>query len=865
MGGMATLNFGKVGEGREGSREEEEEEDEDEEKEEKEEEEEEEEEEEGEEEAATSWGGEKSDGDGEWEEEEEEEGDRGTGTGDVLNGPTSQLLELLFKLSMTFSMAQFLDAQPSSSLLVYFSGVLGFSSDSQDFLPAKKYTPCLSGLIYIQRLLFLEYALPLRAYPHLRIPRRSRLQQYEGFDSVRLRYMITGSQSPLEEFQSLRDFGRVIARTDAPAFLLRWSDDGETVSYGDKFHLTMQDFRGLAEYFTVHAEELCEELMYDLDPVVDLASVKDDLTNTRSGFSFVKHPDNGLVDAYLDLSVKACTTRRKRLSRQGRWDWEAIFSYRAKAEGLDEMLLGGLHTAGGQVPRAPELLGLEIQNGPSTERGVYVWNGFMVYLTRHHKAKRSNNREFYVVRFLPARLGRVMYKYLVYIRPFLDMLQRERDTYYKEVVPTRLLFRSGRDLDRPWDAARLTAILRKATTEVWGRPVNSQLYRQLTIGITEKHVQEVHKPFNRFDDVKAGANRNVAFAWQSGHRPLQRATTYGLDGAFPAKLQPALLRLYEWASTRWHEFLHQPSKVMPRARPAAVRERARSPSPPLPQSPDARPRPGKRKTLPWSGDEPHEARPIKRSARPGCQAPSGVNNVQCPLSEPRFIDDPDESNEVDNPLIDRDRPRQDSPEYPVDVIVSGRRLHSYRAMIERVVEHLERHLQLCALCCSWPQLPHSHTLQDCPDADSECIRGRWARMEEGIRYEDNETICPHCCLRVLDCTDPSRPHHDGYGLDWDCRYRGVMTALVAKAFFAQPEEETLEMLGRWMRRDGITLSDKVGWGAWPGQENERVVHKWLGQSVIWFGVKVPRILQVFFQLAEDSKSRYEKMRSKGWL
>jgi hypothetical protein len=223
------------------------------------------------------------------------------------------------------------------------------------------------------------------------------------------------------------------------------------------------------------------------------------------------------------------------------------------------MLLGGLHTSRGQAPRAPDLLGLEIQNGPSTKRGIYVWNGFVVYLTRHHKAKRSNNREFYVVRFLPARLGHIMYKYLVYIRPFLDMLQRKRDSYFKEVVPTRLLFRSGRDLDRPWGSSRVTAILRKATTEVWGLPANSQLYRQLTIGITEKHVQEVHKPFNRFDDVGARANWNVAFAWQSGHRPLQRATTYGLDGAFPARLQPALLRLYEWVSVQWHEFLHQPS------------------------------------------------------------------------------------------------------------------------------------------------------------------------------------------------------------------------------------------------------------------------------------------------------------------
>lgn len=58
--------------------------------------------------------------------------------------------------------------------------------------------------------------------------------------------------------------------------------------------------------------------MYDLDPVVDLASVKDDLTNTQSGFSFVKHPDNKLADAYLSLSVKAYTTRRKRLSQEGR-------------------------------------------------------------------------------------------------------------------------------------------------------------------------------------------------------------------------------------------------------------------------------------------------------------------------------------------------------------------------------------------------------------------------------------------------------------------------------------------------------------------------------------------------------------------
>ncbi|KAJ9412365.1 hypothetical protein QL093DRAFT_2570667 [Fusarium oxysporum] len=59
----------------------------------------------------------------------------------------------------------FIDGQPGSALLVYFSGLLGFSSDCRRFQLARKYCPNLSGLIWVQRLLFLEYALPLYSYP----------------------------------------------------------------------------------------------------------------------------------------------------------------------------------------------------------------------------------------------------------------------------------------------------------------------------------------------------------------------------------------------------------------------------------------------------------------------------------------------------------------------------------------------------------------------------------------------------------------------------------------------------------------------------------------------------------------------------
>jgi hypothetical protein len=48
-----------------------------------------------------------------------------------------------------------------------------------------------------------------------------------------------------------------------------------------------------------------------------------------------------------------------------------------------------------------------------------------------------------------------------------------------------------------------------------GQSANAQLCRQLTIGITERHVREVHAPFNQFDDRGANEDLNVALAWQS--------------------------------------------------------------------------------------------------------------------------------------------------------------------------------------------------------------------------------------------------------------------------------------------------------------------------------------------------------------
>jgi hypothetical protein len=75
----------------------------------------------------------------------------------------------------------------------------------------------------------------------------------------------------------------------------------------------------------------------------------------------------------------------------------------------------------------------------------------MAYLTCYYKAKRSTNREFNVVCFLLMQLGHILYKYLVYICLFVEMLQRKQCNYRDLAIALsqrRLLFWSGYALDK---------------------------------------------------------------------------------------------------------------------------------------------------------------------------------------------------------------------------------------------------------------------------------------------------------------------------------------------------------------------------------------------------------------------------------
>ncbi|KAI3579730.1 hypothetical protein IWW34DRAFT_908946, partial [Fusarium oxysporum f. sp. albedinis] len=100
------------------------------------------------------------------------------------------------------------------------------------------------------------------------------------------------------------------------------------------------------------------------------------------GFSFVSHPKNGLTDAYLELSLKACTNQASLLSRKGKWHCKAVLAFFKKEEVMREVLADlMLITCGGQ-PRSPDLLEVRVCNYGTAERNFYIYNGFVIYVTR---------------------------------------------------------------------------------------------------------------------------------------------------------------------------------------------------------------------------------------------------------------------------------------------------------------------------------------------------------------------------------------------------------------------------------------------------------------------------------------------------
>ncbi|KAH6977630.1 hypothetical protein EDB80DRAFT_738121 [Ilyonectria destructans] len=200
-----------------------------------------------------------------------------------------ELLEALLQLLMMFWTYQSQDEAMTCSTIVHFVAVLGIHLLSLAYRNAYDYTPDLAALVWVGRLLFLEYSLPRFSYDTLLI--------------------------------ELKAFGKSIARREGARATLTWAPDGGSFTIGNHKVIRLSEFCTTYRAAIAQVQELVAELMLGWDPVIDLSAIRDDLTCQTPGWSFLDHSENRLSGAYKAMARRAwsSTFRGKALAKSGHW------------------------------------------------------------------------------------------------------------------------------------------------------------------------------------------------------------------------------------------------------------------------------------------------------------------------------------------------------------------------------------------------------------------------------------------------------------------------------------------------------------------------------------------------------------------
>jgi hypothetical protein len=476
--------------------------------------------------------------------------------------PIDRISENLFRLCISFLTQRFQLGEAPHSPLLHFSGVLGIDRANKRFRRPSNYTPILAGLIWVGRLLLLEYAIPKREYVFLRWPSR---QTYEDhgwrLEDIRRGHMIEGTYSPMSNLVALLAYGKCVAKTEDRPGLVIWDNDNMGLMIKD-IHITVDEFRGFIHKVIESSEKLMSDvLMFGLDlPKIDISSLKDCMTTEEVGFSLMKDKLNGLVEGYrYMLNISQLASPEKRLLKgDGEWDSKKVLEYLNKKKRFLELLMLAVHLTGGQPARGPEIGSIKFRNSSLTLRNIFVIRGNTYFVIEYHKARAVTNHSYFIVRCLPPGLAELLIVYLAYIRPFCNLLYSQI-SFRQNHSDGDYLFCSEENPDEPWEGRKLSEILQRESQVHLQVKINMWAYRHIAVQMTRMHVKEIYPYFEKDDSLwEAMLSRNKdynIYAWQTGHQRSTNISTYGLDRAFPSRLQPELINEYIRISRIWHRWL----------------------------------------------------------------------------------------------------------------------------------------------------------------------------------------------------------------------------------------------------------------------------------------------------------------------
>jgi len=246
------------------------------------------------------------------------------------------------------------------SPMMHYLAVRGVDEESQSLRASFFYTPILAGMLWINRLIMLEVAVPLQAWPALRLKSKAEVESVrDQIHELRQKHLCEGSFSPTASILSQLAKGKDFNKLHQSPPNIHWSDDEQTIYYIGQ-GVELGKIRTMCHTLVQELQECMTELTFGSDvPSIDLGQMVDSMSWSqafrRQNYSFMEHSRNkeqaGVGYRYLLERARKGEggwrlLRKSRASKREEWVERQMKKYLTKERQFLRKLMVCMHITG---------------------------------------------------------------------------------------------------------------------------------------------------------------------------------------------------------------------------------------------------------------------------------------------------------------------------------------------------------------------------------------------------------------------------------------------------------------------------------------------------------------------------------------
>jgi superfamily II DNA or RNA helicase len=435
------------------------------------------------------------------------------------------------------------------SAILHFLAVLGIDEEINRLRQANDFSYMLAGVVYCVRVLAVEIILPSAERED------QNEEDDKRFGQVRGEYLADGSYSVMSKMLSMLAYGKHLAMNHGNSGAVSWSEDRLILSYRGK-PIALSRFKSMVQGAIAEAEDMLwkDLLCTGLDDrfEIPLDELRDDVTWTKRGVSFIDNTHNGLREKRKWTLKRILSDKDgSKMRNQRSWAMPHVRRYLRKVDRFRELLLLCMHLTGGQPARGTEMTTLRFKNGYLQDRNIFVMHGQMVFVTRYHKSQSQMDKPKVIPRFLPWRVGQVLAVYLAYLQPVQEYLsvQVKGDGWSDYIWANE---------QGPWETDRLTRIMIRESQKRLGTRLTTHDYRHVAISIGREVVGEQFARGYTEETIEveeAEVEDDDALEMSAGRGAEIGANRYGVSVDIVKHLSSRSIDTFRPLSRQWHEFL----------------------------------------------------------------------------------------------------------------------------------------------------------------------------------------------------------------------------------------------------------------------------------------------------------------------